>query len=276
MFRTSYALFALGLSLAPSALLAEKKEETVADMIPGWVNRKLLTKEQAAALKNAPYLSTVCTSDKQSSCRPVFDYAHDCGVEISLEEIDEVAAKKERSPLINQLAILGERVSGFPTTLKGFGKWDSAMEKRWTALKQTYDTGVAIANKNISSVDRLREAIPIIEEAQRISEEMVRATGHEPQTGCGAPPEDSQKVDFVIAEKPKSAVLIAQMDFDACKRILSDPYDTTKCEAWQTIKLRNNELSGNYRYRVTWTDGSITERPFRAMSTGRKRVEIAK
>jgi hypothetical protein len=276
MSRALFVFFALGLCLIPGTSQAAKNEWTQAEMIRDFVNRKLLTQEQAVALKDSPYLSIRCTSEKHSSCRPIFDYAHECSITISLVGIDEVAAGKEKSGLVSDLGILGRRVSGFPTALKAFGKWDAAMEKRWNALKQTYEAGVVIANKNISSANRLRQAKPFLEEAERISKDIMSATGNELGDGCGAPGEDSQRVDFVISEKPKSAVLILQMDFDACKRVLTDPYDNTKCDAWTSIQLKNNELSGNYRYRVIWSDGSVKEQAFKATSTGRRTIEITK
>jgi hypothetical protein len=65
------------------------------------------------------------------------------------------------------------------------------------------------------------------------------------------------------------------MEFDECKSILNDPYDTHKCEAWHRIEPGDNELSGTYRYRVTWDDGKTSEDTFKALGTKRvvKQIE---
>src|SRR5436305_9954037 len=108
-----------------------------------------------------------------------------------------------------------------------------ASERRLAALKQAYDAGVLIANNESSPGERLRKAKPFLEQAEKLSQEMASAAGFLYAGGCGAGPEDSQKVEFTFSELPKSAFYILQFEFDRRKRILTDPHDVTKCEAWE-------------------------------------------
>jgi hypothetical protein len=172
--------------------------------------------------------------------------------------------------------LLGKRIVHYPKALKAFGKWDGTAEQRLDELKQTYDAGVIIANKEASPARRLGEAKPVLEKAEMILQDIASAAGFQYEGGCGADAEDSQRVNFIFSEKPRAAFYILQMDLDECKRILADPYDPNKCDAWARVKSRTNELSGNYRYRVTWSDGSITEQPFKVLSTRNRKVEISK
>jgi hypothetical protein len=278
MIRTIGLILLFGPFFSADVSWAEKGFMTKEQMAADFAKRNLLTKDQAAALKSSPFLSANCTSEKPSSCRPVIDFAADCGVTASINEmnIEDVIKGKSRSFLINDVALLGTRVVQYPVALKAFGKLGPSAEQRLSALKQAYDETVIIANKKISPVKRLREAAPVLEKAEKISEDIASAAGFQYETGCGAGPEDSQTVEFAISERPKSAFYILQMDFDACKRVLADPYDPSQCDAWARIKAKNNDLSGNYRYRVTWSDGTVAEQSFKALSTGKKTIEINK
>jgi hypothetical protein len=166
----------------------------------------------------------------------------------------------------------------YPTALKAFGKWDAAAQQRVAELAQIYDTVVTLANQSASRPQLLRKARPLLEKADKISGELARGAGfgYHSSYGCGAGEDDSQRVNFSFSEKPRAAYYILQMDFDSCKRTLADPADPSKCDYWEPIKTKGNALSGNYRYRVTWSDGSVVEHPFKALSTGTKTIEIDK
>jgi hypothetical protein len=277
MARTFAIILVLGVLFNPHISWSEtnmSNEQSVAD----WVKRRLLTKEQGAALKSSPFLSAKCTSSRPSSCRPIIDFGADCSVSISTNEfnVKDVQAGKKRSGLIEDLRALEIRIAQYPTALKAFGKWNKDEERRLAELKQTYDAAVVIANKKNSPVERLREAKPVLEKAEKISEDMAHAAGFVYEPGCGAPGEDSKMVDFRFSEKPKSAVYILQMNFDWCRRNKPDPYNVQDCEAWQEMKEKNNALSGNYRYRVIWADGTRKEEPLPILSRGRTTIEINK
>jgi len=269
--------FILLVLLSSVAISAEKTSWTTEEIADDFLKRGLLTKEQHALLRSNEFLDSDCKSDKHSSCKPRINFVGgQCGLTGSVDIIDE---KGKYTPgyttLTWDISQLGLRVEQYPAALKAFNKWNASAEAAWTELKDVHSKAVAIANSGAKRVDKLKQAKPLLERAEKISEAMARAAGFEYDGGCGAGEEDSQIVRFSFPEKPKSALYILQMEFDACKRVLSDPYDTKACEAWMNIQS-SNELSGLYRYRVVWSDGGISEKPFSALSKGKKTVEVSR
>jgi hypothetical protein len=257
--------------LSPSTVIAaEKKSETADDFL----RRGLLTKDQHALLRYNEFLTIKC-GDKPSSCVPQINFmGGECGTLFEFIKQPE-KYKAGATPLIYNISELGIRVKQYPAALRAFRKWDASAEKEWTELKEIYSKAVAIANSNSRRADKLRQAEPLLKRAEEISAAMAKSAGFEYDSGCGADEEDSQIVGFSFPEKPKAALYILQGDFDACKRVLNDPYNTKNCESWRNIQP-SNELSGNYRYRVTWSDGHVSEKPFSALSRGRKTIEIVR
>lgn len=222
-----------------------------------------ITKDQEKALKSSTFL-TRSYRDTGNGYRPYIDFAIDCGI------------NGERGSLINDISNLGERVEGYPTVIKVLGKWDGKANLRHAELKKEYNLTIAIANSSETQVAKLRKVKPFLRRADKLSKAMAEAANVDYEGGCGAGPEDSQKVDFEITPKPKTAFYILDFEFDRCKAILNDPYDGSKCDLWRDIQPKGNELSGSYRYRVTWDDGMHSEGRFSALGTGRKIVRISK
>jgi hypothetical protein len=239
-------------------------------------NLHYITKTQEQGLKSSIFLTRdyIGTSKRY---RPYIDFAIDCGVSISVDPTNIEGLKSgERSYMIDDISNLKVRLNEYPVVLKVLGKWDAQAQKNLSSLERIYGSAVGIANKSAPSLKKLEELAPLLNEAEKISKEMASAAGVDYAGGCGAGPEDSQKIDFVIAPKPKSAFYILDIDFDACKRVLTDPYDTTRCEAWTRIQPKDNELSGTYKYRITWDDGTTRDDKLSALAKGRKIIKIEK
>jgi hypothetical protein len=117
--------------------------------------------------------------------------------------VRDVVEGRKRSFLIDDLATLGKRIVHYPKALKAFGKWDGTAEQRLDELKQTYDGGVIIANKEASPARRLGEAKPVLEKAEMISQDIASAAGFQYEGGCGADAEDFQRVNFIFFRKSR-------------------------------------------------------------------------
>jgi hypothetical protein len=234
-----------------------------------YVDKQIEAKLQSSIFLTRKYFDSI-----GKRYRPYIDFARDCGVDVS--SVIEHYKQGDPSFLVSNVASLGERIKGYPSVLMAIGKWDNIAEKRHSKLEEIYNATLKIANSNGSRLRKLQEAQPYLLEAEKISKQMAKSAGVAYEGGCGAGPEDSQKIDFVIIPKPKSAFYIVEMDFDQCRMVLKDPYDTEKCESWTQVKPTDNELSGRYLYHVTWPDGSFVKGRFSALGTLRKTERITK
>lgn len=266
-------------SLALSSLLstiANATDYTREQVADSFLHRGLLTKEQHQLLRSNTFLDTDCSGAKLSSCAPKMNLmGNQCGITGSVDNIGERPTRGDSTALLDDIDSLRVRVDQYPDALRAYGKWDASAEQAWLELKEIYAQAVVIANSNSKRNEKLRQAKPLLERAEDVSVKIAKQAGYVYEGGCGAPGEDSAVVSFSFSEQPRSALYILQMEFDACKRILADPYDSSKCEAWTNIQ-QSNELSGNYRYRVTWSDNQITEKPFNALSRGRKTIQVSR
>lgn len=250
---------ALGFLIFFYSPASQAKDQSMAEVVAHFVKKGQLTAAQGEVLKSNDFLSAKCTGTGLDTCRPIIDFARDCGLPTD----------------VSGIAQLGRRIEQYPVALKAYGQWNESTDRRVAELKQAYDSAVVIANKDVSTDRRVEEESPIMERAEKISQDLASSAGFVYEGGCGAGDDDSQLVSFSLAEKPKSAFYIVQMAFDECKEILSDPYNTSKCEGWTPIP-RQDYLSGNYRYRVTWSDGSVSEHAFSVLSKKQKTIEISR
>jgi hypothetical protein len=236
----------------------------------GYAQERHITPSQEANVKKVDPDETFLVGSV-GGYQPWIDFDHDCGL-LSRRAGD--VKKGERTYLVEGIADLSVRINRYPNIMKVLDKWTPEASAHLDEMKKIYIQATAIANGPQSALAKLRDAQPIMLRAEKISERLAAIAGVNYLGGCGAGPEDSEVVDFAIDPKPKEAVYILTMEFDSCKRVLTDPYDTDKCEAWQPIQSSGNELSGKYRYRVTWGDGTVSEHPFSALGTARKTIKI--
>jgi hypothetical protein len=232
-----------------------------------------LTKDQVAQLKAAGYVTI-----ERSSAKGVYtlsDPFTDCGFTSSVTDISH-PIPGAIGGLVDNVASPTDRVATYPRILRIIGKYDSGEQARFKSLEDALSKLVVIANSSMSLTKKLHAAKPYLEHSDTVFQSVLQSAGIENRGGCGAGPEDSEVVDFNINPKPPSALYILTMQFDSCKRVLTDPYDRSKCDGWYPIEPSDNQLSGTYIYRVTWGDGTVAMNKFSALGTKKKTITITK
>jgi hypothetical protein len=247
---------------------------------PAQAKINYISKSDAKLLGNSHFLDAECEGTTLAKCKAYVNFGEDCGITGAIGNLSESGPKgrpkKGATFLIADVDNLRARLREYPKLLKALKKWDTQAESSLETINKLYQKVVNIVNGPGTAIDKIKRSGPSLQQADQISEKMAKAAGFEYYGGCGAGEEDSQSVKFVITPKPKSASYIPQMDFDACKRIVKDPYDTNQCDMWETIQPNENALSGRYRYRVIWDDGSMKDGSITALGTSKKTVTIEK
>lgn len=233
----------------------------------------ILTKDQVTQLRATDYLTIERSSSKDAYT--LSDEFSDCGFTSSVADINHPIPGAVGG-LVDNVSNLKNRVEAYPRILRIIGRYDSAQQARFKSMEDASSKLVAIANSSMSLTKKLQAAKPYLEHSDAVFRSALESAGIAQRGGCGAPPEDSEVVDFKITPKPKTARYILAMEFDSCKRILTDPYEPSKCDTWQSIEPADNELSGTYIYRITWDDGTIATAKFSALGTKKKTITIEK
>jgi hypothetical protein len=229
------------------------------------------TFKDSELLKFEPYPP----SEEKKPRKWYLDFEADCGITLSIENLPYYERRK-RAFLIADIANLRRRIQTYPVALRGIDRWDSEAERRIASLSALADQAATIAESSDPPRKKILKAKPLLLQADKISQAMARTARVEYEDGCGAGPEDSEVVKFSITPTPKRAMYILDMDFDACRTVLKDPYDEKKCESWSSLKTAGDSYSGTYKYRITWADGSVSDGRFKALGTSPKIVEIKK
>jgi hypothetical protein len=237
-----------------------------------------LTKQQLKSLTAGPPLKDssmlaqeFANDGTEHVCYNYVDFApaEECG------DFDDFSAGDSASLTIKALAILQSRVDDYPKFINALGKQSKETDTLLKQLDDDLSRSMKIMNGSGSKKERRRAVEVPFRDAKLVSERLAKlANVSYSGGGCGAGEDDSQTVSFNFVPKPKSARYILEYDFEQCQSLLKNPYDPDKCDAWQAMLPEDNYLSGNYRYRVVWSDGQIRDDKISFNGTKKRTVKI--
>jgi len=203
-----------------------------------------------AILKIPPGGGPYCTDMREAECRARRNGGYilqNCGGQTWLPS---TAPKEEREDAATAYyALFLERVmtvAGYPRSV-----WHPMISDWELSARRDYDTwGNLIMDKLLAEVriaaERYRRTHPSVP--------YITQEGRSPaEGGCGA----GDRM-IKVAAQPSSAriFIIPTFFYDLCQAKGRNPDDTTHCGYWREVLGPVQSISGEYRYRVHWHDGT--------------------